>query len=57
MWDNNLVQFARLLCEIVATQEDFDSDALCYSMDLEAADLDDLFDRAHNVWESAKEAI
>jgi len=47
------IQFARLLCEIVATQ-DMQSDLLCESMDLEQNELDQLFERAHEVFEQAK---
>jgi hypothetical protein len=52
---NNEVQFARLLCEIVATQETLDTAALKESMDLSSeSDLQELFDRAHDVWEKSK---
>ena len=54
MHHDNLIQFARLLCEIAATQENFDSDAVCAEMDLEQDELNDLFDRAHDVWETYK---
>ena len=54
MWDNDLVQFARLLCEIQATQDTLRMDLLCESMDIEMRDLAELFDRAHDVWEHAK---
>lgn len=54
VWDNNLVQFARLLAEINATQE-IDRDALLESMDILPSELDELFDRAHDVWEKAKD--
>lgn len=54
VWDNNLVQFARLLAEINATQE-IDRDALLESMDIRPSELDELFDRAHDVWEKAKD--
>tara|TARA_A100001515_G_scaffold63299_1_gene50091 strand:+ start:4238 stop:4405 length:168 start_codon:yes stop_codon:yes gene_type:complete len=49
------IQFARLLCEIAATQENFDADAVCSEMDLEQHELNELFDRAHEVWETFKE--
>lgn len=52
-WNNNLVQFARLLCEINATQQ-LDVAALYESMDLDAGDVTNLFDRANEVWERAK---
>lgn len=54
LWDNNLIQFARLLCEINATFSEIDFPALCESMDLEPEDIDELFDRANDVWEKAK---
>ena len=54
MWNNDLVQFARLLCEIVATQDSLDSAELCKSMDLEHDELNELFDRAHEAWEDFK---
>lgn len=53
LWDDNTIQFARLLCEIMATQN-VDYEALCESMDLTDADINDLFDRADDVWERAK---
>lgn len=53
-WDDNLVQFARLLCEIKATQDHLDIDELCESMDLAPDDIEALFDRADEVWELAK---
>lgn len=53
-WENDFIQFARLLNEIRATQEDFDEEALCDEMDLEPSDIDELFDRAMIVWETAK---
>lgn len=53
-WNNNELQFARLLCEIVATQDKLDYLALLESMDLEREQLDELFERAHKLWEEAK---
>jgi len=53
-WENNLVQFARLICEIQATQDTLRIDLLCEAMDLRPFDITDLFDRAHEVWEDAK---
>lgn len=52
-WNNDLVQFARLLCEIAATQ-DVDFDALSESMDLPKQCVDELFERAHVVFEGCK---
>jgi hypothetical protein len=56
-WDNNQVQFARLLAEIVATQDKLDIKALCESMDLEPEQINELFDRADTAWEAAKKAV
>jgi hypothetical protein len=55
VWDRNEVQFPRLLCELAATQVDLDLEAVAESMDLELADVDDLFDRAHHEWELVKD--
>ena len=56
LWENDHVQFARLLAEIVATQEKLDIDALCTSMDLTPDDIDELFERAQMCWEAYKTA-
>ena len=53
MWSNNLIQFARLISEIQATQDNLDIDALCVSMDLKPLDISELFDRAVDVWHEA----
>lgn len=55
LWENDLIQFARLLDEIRATQENIDYDALCESMDLEADRIVELFERAMVVFEKSKE--
>lgn len=49
-WDNDQIQFMRLLAEIVATQENLDMDALAAEMDLEVEDVVALFDRAQETW-------
>lgn len=54
-WENNSLQFARLLSEIMATQE-LDLEVLAESMDLSVDEVGELFDRANLVWEEAKEA-
>ena len=54
MWNSDLIQFARLLCEIVATQDNFNIEPIVESMDIDPAELNELFDRAHDVWEAAK---
>lgn len=54
MWNNNEIQFARLLCELVASNESLNLKETAESMDLEIKDLDELLDRAHYVFEKAK---
>ena len=54
MRHSNLIQFARLICEINATQDNLDCDALCSEMDIDDDELDDLFEQAHIVWETYK---
>lgn len=55
VWDDDKVQFARLLTEITAnvgiTRADWKS--LCASMDLSLVQVDALFVRAEVVWEHA----
>lgn len=56
-WEQNEVQFARLLCEVVATSpvgQNPDIHALAESMDLTPSNVRELFDRAEKVWEKAK---
>lgn len=54
LWDNNEIQFARLLCELVANCDNLEFDAVCASMDLSKRELMSLYDRANLVWERAK---
>ena len=54
MWNNDLYQFARLICEINATQDNLDWDALVREMDMDDDDLKEVFDQAHEVWETYK---
>lgn len=54
LWDNDLIQFARLLAEITATQDNLDMTALAESMDLKIADVKELFERAQADWNLAK---
>lgn len=54
LWLNNEVQFARLLCELVANCDDLKIRDVCESMDLSQDELNELFDRANDVWENAK---
>ena len=55
MWSNDKIQFARLLCELVASGMNLTDAAK--SMDCEVSDLNELLDRANEVWEDAKMAI
>lgn len=55
-WDDDRIQFARLLCEIVADQAQ-PLHALGVSMNLPAARINEIFERAHKVWEASKKAI
>ena len=60
-WFNNEIQFARLLCELVANMDDDTQTkrvikAVAESMDLTADQVNSLFDRADEVWEKAKSA-
>lgn len=58
MWSNPLIQFARLVCEIQATV-DFGEDGwmdLRDSMGLGSSELYELFERASEIWEEAKQA-
>lgn len=53
-WNNNDIQFPRLIaeCWAVLTEEQFKE--LCSSMDLDAEELTSLFERADEVWQKAK---
>jgi hypothetical protein len=57
-WNNDRVQFARLLCELTACMNPSLSEwkDLCESMDLTLSEVEDLFQRAEKVWEDAKNA-
>jgi hypothetical protein len=52
-WADNAIQFPRLLCEIMATQN-IKLDQLAESMDLRIRDVIELFDRANLSWEAIK---
>lgn len=61
LWNNDPVQFARLLSEIAATQDTLDIPALdipalAEAMDLDISDVVELFDRANAAWETHKSA-
>ena len=55
-WNNNLVQIARLLCEIEQAGGITDTvmQTLQTEMDLHEADICELLERAQTVWDNAK---
>lgn len=53
-WENNAIQFPRLLAEIWETC-DFNMDALRESMDCTSDQISDIFERAQAVWDAIKE--
>lgn len=57
LWNKQNVQFARLISEIMATQDNLDLVTLASSMDLDLDDVRVLFDRANECWEQHKEAL
>jgi hypothetical protein len=54
LWDNDKLQFARLLVELLAANEDLELEAVATSMDLQLQDVTELYKRAHKVFEEAK---
>lgn len=52
-WQNNAIQFPRLLAEIVATQA-LDMPALAEAMNVDVAEVHELLERAQNEWEEIK---
>lgn len=54
LWENNEIQFARLLCEIRANCEMEGFDQVMESMDIDDELADELFRRAESVWEASK---
>lgn len=58
-WENDAVQFPRLLAEINATCElsEKDWEALSESTGLELARIEELFERANNAWEAIKDRL
>jgi hypothetical protein len=53
-WEDDSIQFPRLLAEIMATQDTLDMADLAEAMDLDIEDVGDLFDRAQAEWERIK---
>lgn len=49
-WEDDHIQFPRLIAEIIATQENLDVVALCEAMDISIEELDSLFERAQAAW-------
>jgi hypothetical protein len=55
LWENDLIQFARLLCEIEAVSGDtVDWYKVAESMDLDRFQIGELLERANNVFEASK---
>ena len=56
LWNDNSIQFPRLLAEIAATVELSPAQQvkLCESMDITFQELGELFDRAQDAWERIK---
>lgn len=54
VWENNSVQFPRLLAEIAATQDQLNLPALAEAMDVTPQQVSELFDRAQAQWEVVK---
>tara|TARA_R110000787_G_scaffold336_2_gene1167 strand:+ start:3812 stop:4030 length:219 start_codon:yes stop_codon:yes gene_type:complete len=58
-WENDDIQFARLLDEIQGnvTISDSDMEALCESMNLSKDEIFEIFERAQSKWDKIKESI
>ncbi len=56
LWENDLIQFARLLTEIRATQK-IEFDVLEEAMDLNPKEISKVFDRADKVFNTVKKTI
>jgi len=54
LWNNNEIQFARLICEIVASLDVQELALVADSMDLPQKEIQELYDRAETVWVSAQ---
>ena len=57
LWNDDHIQFPRLIAEIVATQDSLDIGALADSMDLHEYEVCELFDRAELSWQDIKSAM
>ena len=59
LWEDNSIQFPRLLAEICATVDitPKDFEALQESMDLTEDEINELFDRAQEEWEEIKNEV
>ena len=59
IWQNSAIQFPRLIAEINATCKISKADMrrLCESMDLDICEVDELFDRAHRLFEINKAVV
>jgi hypothetical protein len=53
-WEKDEVQFPRLLCEIMATQENINFLGIANAMDITTEEVIELFDRANTAWETTK---
>ena len=55
-WNDNSIQFPRLIAEIIANVNigKHDMADLCMSMDLSQREVNELFDRAIEEWEKVK---
>lgn len=54
-WEDDAVQFPRLLCELQANADDLSLEQVAESMDLTLEEVGSLFDRAVKAWERIKE--
>jgi hypothetical protein len=54
LWGCDKIQFARLLCELVANVDDLCIEDVAASMDLPIEQVNQLFTRAELVWERSK---
>lgn len=55
-WNDNHVQFARLICEVFSNSQ-IDMEAVAESMDINIADIRNLVDRAEVEWTRAKQGM